>query len=49
MATYTITLRTDGDIRWLRLILKRLLRQYGLRYIDVREDDDRSRASGSGQ
>jgi hypothetical protein len=35
MATYTITLRTDGDIRWLRLVLKRLWRVYQLRCIEV--------------
>jgi hypothetical protein len=44
MATYTITLRTDGDIRWLRLVLKRLWRVYQLRCIDVRESDDDHRS-----
>ena len=39
MATYTITLRADTDLRGLRLLLKRLLRWYGLRCVDVREDN----------
>jgi hypothetical protein len=48
MTVYVITLRASTDLRGLRLILKRLWRVYQLRCIDVREDDDRSRHSGSG-
>ena len=44
MAVYTITLRTSGiDPCTLRLLLKRLLRFYGLRCVSVEEADDRSR------
>ena len=43
MTVYTITLRTDGDIRWLRLVLKRLWRVYRLKCVGVEEAaDDRS-------
>ena len=44
MATYVITLRARGtDVRGLRLVFKRLLRQHQLRCASVREGDDRLR------
>jgi hypothetical protein len=43
MATFTITLRTDGDVRWLLSLLKLLLRRYRLRCVSVEEDNEARR------
>jgi hypothetical protein len=47
--TYMITLRAERDdsVRGLRALLKRALRSYGLRAIDVREETNAARRGGA--